>query len=301
MNKLLLDLWHDLRAKRLWPVAALLVVALVAVPLALRKGSSSGSPSPAASASAPASPADKAVVVADTNTSKNSNLNDFSTKNPFQPDHAVLAAAHPKPAAPSKTSTPSGGSGAGSGSGGASSPSSGNPGGSSGGAPVQPLPQQPRLTFFGYTIDLKFGKFGSTTLHRGVQKLAILPNQTNPLLIFLGVNTAENTAVFLLDSKLTAAGEGSCKPNADTCSFLYLKVDPNHNSEELSLQNADGTSTDYSVELLAIHRVPLDQLKKSAKTAQKAAQQAIRHARQHGAPTPFEVPFGVTVQPDAVG
>lgn len=300
MNKLLLDLWHDLRAKRLWPVAALLVVALVALPLALHKSSSSGSSSSAASASAPASPADKAVVVADTNTSKNSNLNDFSTKNPFQPDHAVLAAAHPKPAAPSQTSTPSGG-GSGSGSGGASGPSSGNSVGSGGGAPAQTLPQQPKLTFYGYTIDLKFGKFGSTTLHRGLQKLAILPNQTNPLLIFLGVNTAENTAVFLLDSKLTAAGEGSCKPNADTCSFLYLKVDPNHNSEELSLQNADGTSTDYSVELLAIHRVPLDQLKKSAKTAQKAAQQAAQHARQDGAPTPFEVPFGVTVQPDAVG
>jgi hypothetical protein len=166
---------------------------------------------------------------------------------------------------------------------------------------VQIAPQ-PKTTFYGYTIDLKFGKFGSATLHRGVQKLAILPNQTNPLLIFLGVNTAENTAVFLLDSKLTAAGEGSCKPSASTCSFLYLKLDPNHNSEELSLQNADGTSTDYSVELLAIHRVPLDQLTKSAKTAaQKAARKAAQRAGRTSAPTPFEVPFGVSVQPDVVG
>jgi hypothetical protein len=37
MNKLLLDLWHDLRAKRLWPVAALLAIALVAVPVVLKK------------------------------------------------------------------------------------------------------------------------------------------------------------------------------------------------------------------------------------------------------------------------
>ena len=35
MKIFLLDLWHDLRAKRLWPVAAVLAVALVAVPVVL--------------------------------------------------------------------------------------------------------------------------------------------------------------------------------------------------------------------------------------------------------------------------
>ena len=37
MKIFLLDLWHDLQAKRLWPVAAVLVVALVAVPVVLSK------------------------------------------------------------------------------------------------------------------------------------------------------------------------------------------------------------------------------------------------------------------------
>ena len=31
------DLWNDLRARRLWPVAALLLVGLVAVPVVLSK------------------------------------------------------------------------------------------------------------------------------------------------------------------------------------------------------------------------------------------------------------------------
>jgi hypothetical protein len=35
MKMLLLDLWNDLRAKRLWPVAALLLAALVATPVVL--------------------------------------------------------------------------------------------------------------------------------------------------------------------------------------------------------------------------------------------------------------------------
>ena len=37
MNDFLIDLWNDLREKRLWPVAALLLVGLIAVPVVLSK------------------------------------------------------------------------------------------------------------------------------------------------------------------------------------------------------------------------------------------------------------------------
>jgi hypothetical protein len=39
MSDFLHDLWHDLRAKRLWPIAAALLVGLVAVPLVVLKPS----------------------------------------------------------------------------------------------------------------------------------------------------------------------------------------------------------------------------------------------------------------------
>ena len=39
MNKFLLDLWHDLRRKHLLPVALLLVGALIAVPVFMKKSS----------------------------------------------------------------------------------------------------------------------------------------------------------------------------------------------------------------------------------------------------------------------
>jgi hypothetical protein len=37
MNDFLLDLWNDLREKRLWPVAGVLLLALVALPVVLAK------------------------------------------------------------------------------------------------------------------------------------------------------------------------------------------------------------------------------------------------------------------------
>ena len=42
MKMFFLDLWHDLREKRLWPVAALLLLALVAVPGAAGQAGSRG-------------------------------------------------------------------------------------------------------------------------------------------------------------------------------------------------------------------------------------------------------------------
>ena len=47
MNNLLIDLWNDLRAKRLWPVALVLLAALVAVPVVLSKNSEAPAPAPA--------------------------------------------------------------------------------------------------------------------------------------------------------------------------------------------------------------------------------------------------------------
>jgi hypothetical protein len=309
VSTFLLDLWHDLRAKRLWPVAALLAVALVAVPLVLKKHSSNSStaaPAPTASASSD----DKAVVVADTSTSRNSTLGLFNKKNPFKPDRAVLAAAHPKaPASPSpggsaKQSTPAGGASESSGGSGTGGGSSAGGGGGGGGTPAASQPTHSVPTGpFAYTIDVRFGKRGHLRTHHDVQKLDVLPNQNNPLVVFLGVNTKGDTAVFLTDTSLKAAGEGSCKPSGDTCSFLYLKLRAGHDTEDLSEQAADGTGTEYTLKLLAIHKRPVTQLAKSAAKSARAARAAARRIRtlKHRDPTPFRVPLATHQLPDIVG
>ena len=307
MNKFFFELWHDLRAKRLWPVAALLVVALVAVPVVLKKKSSTSTPTPTPSAAATgaADNASKAVVVAD-DTAHPSTLGIFNKKDPFRPDHAVLAAAHPKTPAPSSSSSQpqsSGGNSTPTG-GGNSTPSNGG-GTNSGGTTVTPQPTKPQAPKgpFAYIVDVKFGKRGHTRVHHNVQKLDVLPNQNNPLLVFLGVNTAGDEAVFLTDTSLKAAGEGKCKPDGNTCSFLYLKLGKDQNSEDLSEVAADGSGTEYTLTLLAIHKVPVSELAKGAKKAAAAARAEARraHIEKHKAPTAFHVPLSAQLTPDTVG
>jgi hypothetical protein len=305
MNKLLLELWHDLRAKRLWPVAALLVVALVAVPVVLKKSAPSASPStPPAANPIAAADNDKAVVVADSGTAQGSTLGVFNKKDPFKPDKAVLSAAHPKaPAASTKPSQPSSGGGNTTQPGGSVGGGSGS--GSGGATPVPPQPTKPQAPQgpFAYTVDVKFGKRGEPRVHHNVQKLDILPNQNNPLLVFMGVNTAGDTAVFLTDTSLKAAGEGTCKPDGDTCSFLYLKLDKDKNTEDLSALAPDGSGTEYTLKLLAIHKVPVSELAKGAKKAAAAARAEARraHINKHKPATAFRVPLSAQLVPDTVG
>ncbi|HEX8857080.1 MAG TPA: hypothetical protein VF752_15915 [Thermoleophilaceae bacterium] len=309
MKKLALEVWHDLREKRLWPVAAVLALALVAVPVVLKKNSSAAGPAtPTAAAPKKLGPVVKpADLVA-----QNSKLGVFaSAKDPFTPTgkagRELLAAAKAQSNSGSNStssntpSTPSGGSDNGS-SGGtappADTPDTGNGGG--GGDGSQPSePTKPKGAYT-YTVDVKVGVRGSEKTHKGVARLDVLPSDRNPLIVFLGVTSSRDTAVFLLDNTLQADGEGRCEPSGDVCSFLYLKVDRDHNKEEFVKTDEDGTQTEYSIQLLKINRVPASQAKASAKRSAAAKRSAKAYAKK-GKPTPFRFLFDVPAFADEVG
>src|SRR5215210_6611943 len=84
MTTSFIDLWHDLREKRLWPVAVGLLAAIVAVPAILFKPASDAAPDTAV---APRTPSGQTlpVVAVESGPTKGSKLEAFSAKNPFKP------------------------------------------------------------------------------------------------------------------------------------------------------------------------------------------------------------------------
>jgi hypothetical protein len=290
MNKFLLDLWHDLRRKHLLPVAMLLVAALIAVPVFMKKSSHPATPAVAGTSSSSSSASTKPLVVAATDGTAASNLKVFASKNPFKPH---LPAA--KKAASSGAST--GTTGAGGSTGGGDTGSTGGTGGGGTDNGGSTTPKGP----YAYVVNVKFGERGSTKTYHDVQKLDVLPNSTNPLLVFMGVNTAGDTAVFLTDTSLKASGEGDCKPSADVCSFLYLKLDSDSDTEDLLAQNADGTGVEYTLKLVDIKKVPVSELK-AASTSKAASKRAAAEAKRlRDKPgTPFHLLFTLPQLPDEV-
>ena len=245
MTPLALGIWEDLREKRLWPVAVLLVVALLAVPVMLRKPAeeipaavvgdtaaattAEGLPSPEAVLEGGGKPLVTLAVLRSP-----SDLERFDVKNPFKPLRELDGQPEGETAAGTgEVSSSDGGivDGGGGGDTGGGGIVDGGGGilAPDGGGDTAPAPTDPgagggdqRLT---YSADVTFD--GPTTperRYRNLPRLSMLPSTSNPRLVYLGVNGIGNGAVFLVDSTLQAAeGEGTCTPSGDDCATISLE------------------------------------------------------------------------------
>jgi hypothetical protein len=267
MKTFVLDIWADLREKRMWPVALVLLAALVAVPVVLSKPSEDPPAAPAASlgraAGEPKDPGGLAAVkLGQDEGAPGSALDTFDPSDPFRPPAGVaenssntagLGGEASVPAqsetvvdeAPVSTSGSTGGSGTGgappadsdatatpdaggTGGGGTGGGGTGDDGTGRGGEAPDNGGDRTETVEYTYVIDLTFSANGRRRRVRGMRRLEMLPSQASPLLILLGVSPDAGDAVFLVDSTLQAAGEGRCKPSADECAFLHLGPGSEH-------------------------------------------------------------------------
>jgi len=253
MKVFFLDLWLDLKDKRLVPVAILLLAGVIAVPLLLSNSKEQPPPPPVATTAsvAPATP----VIAAPDQTQVDSRLTVFSPRDPFEPTGSTStgtsSSGTSSGSATTTTTTTSSGSGGGSSSGGGttgSQPSSGT--GTTG--PTGTTTPEVKTTLYTYNVDLKFGGAGDVKTYKDVKRLDLIPDASDPKIVFLGVTTTAKTAVFLIDASIGVdTGEGRCRPSADECTFLYLRPDADH--DQATLTDSDGNV--YHLRLLAINRV----------------------------------------------
>jgi hypothetical protein len=276
MKIFFLDLWQDLQAKRLVPVAVVLAVALVAVPVVLSKGPATTAPAPVHAVRSAPDPKDlkalASVKLADTDMERGSSLDTFDPSDPFRPPKKVTKKKASETDAPSSAAgNTSGGSTSGDtgSTGGDTGSTGGGDTGSTGGGTGGSTPTQ--TVQYRYVVDVTFIANGRTRHIKGLERLDMLPSQDQPLLLFLGVTTGAGNAVFLVDSTLDAAGEGKCKPKASECAFLYIGAGSEH-----AFTNDDGDS----------YRLRIDEIRKvqvgAAATASrgKSAHAAVGTARK---------------------
>jgi hypothetical protein len=260
MRVFLLDLWLDLREKRLAPLAILLLAGIVAVPIVLAKGEDEqpAPPTPTTATTASVAPVIEGQPDEGTTASK---LQTFSPRDPFEPTSSAGTGTTGGDTTGGTTT------GTGGGTSDTTTPSTGGGGGGGGGATTGTEPStgtgtgtppgtgnttgETRTTLFTYTVDLRFGEGGNVEAFKGVQRLDLIPDGNNPKVVFLGVTTTGKTAVFLVSDDIGVDTGGRCRPSADQCSFLYLRPDDEH--DQALLTDSDGTV--YHLRLLRIHRV----------------------------------------------
>ena len=263
------DLWNDLRARRLWPVAVLLVVALVATPVVLSKKAEEPAPpaplpaAPSQSDSTKGPEALAQVKLEDLTKGSGSSLSAFDESNPFAPPSKVLAAARRE----AEGDTGTGGTTTDTGT---DTPSTTDDGSGGGGdtPPDTGDGDGPKTSEFTYVIDVTFWANGRRRKVEGLEKLDMLPNEAAPLLIFIGVTDNAGNTVFLVDSTLATTGEGKCKPSRADCAFLYLGA-----GSEQEFTNDDGDS--YRLRIDEIRKVKIGD---DSGTASKASKQNSKTA-----------------------
>jgi hypothetical protein len=247
MRDVLDNTWHDLREKRLWPIALVLVLAIVAIPLLLTKSA------PQTAATVPVAPPTEtkgqlSIALDDdaaASTPAGSSLDEFAENDPFAPPSAIAKSAGAGATATASLAGPTDG---GTETGGGGTPSTGPS------SPVEVAPPpvtRTETTEYQYVADVTFWNGDRRREIRGLRKLDMLPNQSAPILIFMGTSGGGGNAVFLVDSTLKAAGEGRCVPRAANC--VYVHVGP---GSEHAFSTEEGDS--YRLRVNEIRRVKVD-------------------------------------------
>jgi hypothetical protein len=262
----LLDIWADLKAKRLAPVAVGLVAMVVVMPALMLKGEETpGSAGPLPITPTPA--ADTAQVELDEELAEDSKLDSYKAHDPFDglvkpqgDDPTSGTAIAPSDAAAEEASKEleklmGGGIG---GSAPASDPSDspdlGGSGGGGGGLTTGGNPEPPTIirrpgARYTYTLDVKFGRPGREKRYNDLARMSFLPSPDVPVLLFMGVPVDAKSALFFVYPGLSHAGEGVCIPSKANCNFLQLAIGREH---FLSIDDYE-----FHLQLLDINKVKL--------------------------------------------
>ena len=277
------DTWRQLVRRRLWPVALLLLAALAAVPFLLAKD-----PEPAAVTAAPTGAgkttlaedtADPIVSVANADEARRRRVLG-AAKDPFEPapakkvKKAKATGAGSATPTPTETATPesSGGS-----SGGSTSPEV--PGTTVPVPAATPTPA-PKKTYPLYTLTVRFGDSSADLPRRKVTRLEALPDAETPALVYLGVKDGGKAAVFMLDSTVTAQGDGTCEPSTATCETLVLREGE---TEFFDVVDEEGNSTaQFELDLIDINTKKASSSRKLSSASKAGAAAVKAHAAVGG-------------------
>ena len=283
------DTWRQLVRRRLWPVAALLVAALAAVPFLLAKdpepapvaspasgGSATGTgvlaTEPIVALAAPEDRAERRRVLGArhdifTPTKKAAKATakaataDGATAASADADAAAStdtsgAAASPSPS-PSAGASPSAGGSAGGSTGGSTGTGTGSTGTETPAATPTPepapAPATPEPTWPANSLTVRFGDAAADSLEKStLERLSPLPSADEPVVIYLGLADEGTTAVFLLGDGVQPTGDGVCLPEPTSCETLALKAGE---TEFLDVMGEDGTTpgAQYELDVVAIH------------------------------------------------
>ena len=282
--------WDGLRSNRLWPLALVLLVAIVAVPIALSKSSSAA---PVGSVPPPTPPpAGTSLPTLNVQSTPGHSRLRGHGRDPFAGKSSSQSTTTSSSATSSQSTTGSGTTSGGAGAGGASPSSNTAPAGagstSASQAPPSSKPasppsitnnQKPTPAPTGLAANQSYDVTLAVTDPSGgldtidsLERLSVLPSAASPLLIELGVLEGGRRVLFAVSPGTVVSGPGTCTPGPIDCEILSLGQEQ---TEGISVHSATGSE---SVALFAVTGISADRYSSAtaADNARRGESQAGR-------------------------
>lgn len=255
------DVYYDLKDRHLLPVAVILLVALVAVPIAISGNSSSeesgSTGTPEAGASQLGGAKTTGALVAEAAPGLREYKRRLDQGDPRDPFYNETAESSSEPGETGAGSESTGGSSTPSES--FSFPESESSPSESGGGETT---TESRLTYYSMAIDVRItggsGEQKKTTVRRNLPELTKLPSRETPAIVYMGSTKDAKKAVMTVSSDVQAIyGDAKCALGSETCQLLVMEVG-------LPVTFVyGGSGRTYKIELLKVHLVESDKLNKA--------------------------------------
>ncbi len=278
-----LDLYYDLKERHLLPLVAILLVAVVALPIVLSSGSSEAEPETGAGSASTGEPLPRSKLIV---AKAAPGLREYRKrlvgvpKDPFE-EKFTESSEKSEASGAGTAAGPSGGEGSASG-GGAESPSSASE--SSGGAapytpesthstPLSKGNGEPsegaKLRYYSFAIDVRIvpvssgsgasgNKAKQATVRHNLPELTMLPSRKEPALTFMDVSKDQKKVLMLVSDKVTGLfGDGVCVVGTEHCQLLALEK----GIPETVVYGADERT--FRIELLKLRLLTSDKLSKA--------------------------------------
>ncbi|MGO9495163.1 MAG: hypothetical protein ACLQA5_00360 [Solirubrobacteraceae bacterium] len=281
------NMLKELLERKLWPIALVLVIALVAVPVLLTKKAPTDIVTPP-TGPLPYSSGTTLPAISVQTSPGNSNLVGKG-RNPFTPQHvattSTITTTIPTVTTPT-TGTSTGTTSVGSGSSSTGSGSSGTTVAPATTPTVSTTPTKPALTTppkpapatltatESYHVSLAVtAANGNLNTIDPLERLSILPSEQQPMLIDLGVLQGGKSVMFVVEPGTVVSGAGTCTPGPIDCEILTLNPGQ---TAGISKETSSGSTP---VALLAVNSITVDH-HPSVAAANKARETASDVGRQ---------------------
>jgi hypothetical protein len=249
-------IWRQLVRSKLWPVALLLLAALVAIPMLLAREPATPEPIAPLAVNTEADDSIAEPIVAKVTPEDRSRRRRVLgvRKDPFRPAPVKVAKVD-EPETPEAPVT--------------ELPAAPGGGGTGTGEPAeQPVFYSPG------TIIVRFGDATNTSeLQRfAIPKLGPVPDDEFPLLVYMGLTKNGKKAKFLVDAAIEADGDGECKPHPSICEVIELAVGETEFLDVINPEPAEGdtsedgteeTDEEADREILATYQLDLVDIKRA--------------------------------------